>query len=62
VLENISETYSLDVIEPPIPKSIRFAEAPAAGRSILSTARNNRGADAYRDVALNLTARVAAAT
>ena len=35
VLENISETYELDVIEPPIPKSIRFAEAPAAGRSIL---------------------------
>ncbi len=55
VLETISETYDLDVIEPPIPKSIRFAEAPAAGRSILATARKNRGADAYRDVALNLT-------
>ena len=54
VLENISETYDLDVVQPPIPKSIRFAEAPAAGRSILSTARRNRGADAYRDVALNL--------
>ena len=36
VLDNISEAYSLDVIEPPIPKSIRFAEAPAAGRSILT--------------------------
>ena len=36
VLETISETYDLEVIEPPIPKSIRFAEAPAAGRSILS--------------------------
>jgi chromosome partitioning protein len=57
VLETISETYDLDVIEPPIPKSIRFAEAPAAGRSILATARSNRGADAYRDVALNLTKR-----
>jgi chromosome partitioning protein len=55
VLETISETYGLDVIEPPIPKSIRFAEAPAAGRSILATARKNRGADAYRDVAVNLT-------
>ena len=31
VLETISETYELDVIEPPIPKTIRFAEAPAAG-------------------------------
>ena len=42
VLENISETYDLDVIEPPIPKSIRFAEAPAAGRSILGTTRRHR--------------------
>jgi hypothetical protein len=54
VIETISDTYGLDVIEPPIPKSIRFAEAPAAGRSILATARKNRGADAYRDVAANL--------
>jgi chromosome partitioning protein len=59
VLETISETYDLDVIEPPIPKSIRFAEAPAAGRSILATARRNRGADAYRDVATNLTEKAA---
>jgi chromosome partitioning protein len=51
VLDNISESYGLDVIEPPIPKSIRFAEAPAAGRSILRTARSHRGADAYREVA-----------
>ena len=54
VLETISETYSLEVIEPPIPKSIRFAEAPAAGRSILGTTRKHKGADAYRDVAANL--------
>jgi len=60
VLENISETYSLDVIEPPIPKSIRFAEAPAAGRSILGTTRSHRGADAYRHVAANLTEKVRA--
>ena len=60
VLETISDTYDLDVVEPPIPKSIRFAEAPAAGRSILATARKNRGADAYRDVALSLTAKAAA--
>jgi chromosome partitioning protein len=54
VLETISDTYQLDVIEPPIPKSIRFAEAPAAGRSILGTSRSHKGADAYRDVAANL--------
>jgi len=54
VLETIAETYDLDVIEPPIPKSIRFAEAPAAGRSILTTARSNKGSVAYREVAANL--------
>src|SRR6186997_652697 len=47
VLDNISEAYDLDVLSPPIPKSIRFAEAPAAGRSILATSRRHRGADAY---------------
>jgi chromosome partitioning protein len=57
VLDTISETYALDVIEPPIPKSIRFAEAPAAGRSILATARNNKGSVAYREVAANLLGR-----
>ncbi len=57
VLETISETYDLAVLEPPIPKSIRFAEAPAAGRSILATAATNKGAAAYRDVAANLLSR-----
>jgi chromosome partitioning protein len=57
VLETISETYDLDVIGPPIPKTIRFAEAPAAGRSILSTSRSSKGAQAYREVAGNLAER-----
>ena len=57
VLETISDTYDLDVIEPPIPKSIRFAEAPAAGRSILTTTRSSKGAQAYREVAGNLVKR-----
>ena len=54
VLDTIADTYDLEVIEPPIPKSIRFAEAPAAGRTILSTSRTNKGAMAYREVAANL--------
>jgi chromosome partitioning protein len=62
VLENISETYGLEVVEPPIPKSIRFAEAPAAGRSILRTTRTHRGADAYREVARGLTERASKAS
>jgi chromosome partitioning protein len=51
VLETISDTYDLEVIEPPIPKTIKFAEAPAAGRSILRTSRSSKGAKAYREVA-----------
>lgn len=54
VLETISETYDLAVIEPPIPKTIKFAEAPAAGRSILATSKSSKGAQAYREVAGNL--------
>jgi len=42
------------VLAPPIPKSVRFAEAPALGRSVLSTARGAKGADAYREVAAGL--------
>ena len=57
VLETISETYDLEVVEPPIPKTIKFAEAPAAGRSILATSRSNKGAQAYREVAANLVVR-----
>jgi chromosome partitioning protein len=59
VLETISDTYDLDVIEPPIPKTIKFAEAPAAGRSILSTSRTSKGSQAYREVAGNLVRRAA---
>ena len=57
VLETISDTYDLEVIEPPIPKTIKFAEAPAAGRSILATSRSSKGATAYREVAQNLVER-----
>src|SRR5918995_3403658 len=59
VLETISDTYDLEVVEPPIPKTIKFAEAPAAGRSILSTSRSSKGAQAYREVAENLVKRAA---
>lgn len=54
VLDAIQETYELPVLEPAIPKSIRFAEAPAIGRSILGTSRTHKGADAYRALAAGL--------
>ncbi len=53
VLADIHERYGVPVLEPPIPRSIRFAEAPAAGRSVLSGGRF-RGAEAYRELARGL--------
>ena len=50
MLERIGSDYGVPVLDPPIPKSIRFAEAPALGRSVLSTAHRSKGATAYRDV------------
>lgn len=62
VLERIGTDYGVTVIEPPIPKSVRFAEAPALGRTILSTGRSTKGAAAYREVAANLLERFAPAS
>ena len=56
VLEDVGERYGLPVLSPPIPKTVRFAEAPAVGRSILSTARRSKGAAAYREVAAGILA------
>src|SRR3954447_5474149 len=38
VLDDVRERYGLGVPGPPIAKSVGFAEAPAAGRSVLCTA------------------------
>jgi chromosome partitioning protein len=51
VLDDVGTRYGLPVLDPPIPRTIRFAEAPAVGRSILATGRNTKGAKAYRAVA-----------
>jgi chromosome partitioning protein len=58
VLADVGERYGLPVLEPPIPKTVRFAEAPAVGRSILATSRTSKGAKAYREVAAALSARL----
>lgn len=57
VLDTIADTYALTVLTPAIPKSIRFAEAPAIGQTILTTSPRSAGAKAYRDLAANLTGR-----
>ncbi|MEO5980911.1 MAG: ParA family protein [Pedococcus sp.] len=59
VLADVGERYGLPVLSPPIPKTVRFAEAPAVGRSILSTSRTSKGAKAYREVAKALSKKFA---
>jgi chromosome partitioning protein len=54
VIDAIQETYELPIVTPHIPKTIRFAEAPAIGRSILGTNKTHKGAEAYRQVAATL--------
>jgi chromosome partitioning protein len=54
VLESLEESYGVEVLQPPVPKSVRFAEAPGRGRSILEHAPRSAGAEAYRTIARTL--------
>lgn len=57
VLADISGRYGVPVLEPAIPRSVRFAEAPAAGRSVLAVTPRARGSQAYRELARRLVQR-----
>lgn len=57
VVEQVRKQYGIDVMEPYVPKSVKVAEAPALGKSVLSHAPRSRPADAYRDLATQLLAR-----
>jgi chromosome partitioning protein len=54
VLADVTERFGVPVLEPPIGRSIRFAEAPASGESIMATAATSPGAMAYREHARRL--------
>ncbi len=54
VLRDVLERYELPLVGVPVRKSIRFAEAPAEGRSILEHASGVPGAAAYRVIAREL--------
>jgi chromosome partitioning protein len=54
ILDDVRARFGLTVLEPPIAKSVRFAEAPAKGRSILRHAPGSAGAEAYRAIAVIL--------
>nr|MBA2600570.1 ParA family protein [Actinomycetota bacterium] len=51
VLADIGSRYGVPLLEPPVRKSIRFAEATQVGRSIVSFAPSHPGAEAYRELA-----------
>ncbi|MGA9597594.1 MAG: ParA family protein [Acidimicrobiia bacterium] len=51
VLETVASQHELKVFDPPIPKSVRAAEAPAYGKSVLRHARSSKPAVAYRSLA-----------
>ncbi|MGI8709033.1 MAG: ParA family protein [Actinomycetota bacterium] len=50
-LADIGSRYGVPLLEPPVRKSIRFAEATQVGRSIVSFAPSHPGAEAYRELA-----------
>ena len=43
IIEEVEARYGIPVLQPPVRKSIRFAEAPARGKSILQHAPNSPG-------------------
>ncbi|HTT87597.1 MAG TPA: ParA family protein [Acidimicrobiales bacterium] len=54
VLDDLKARYGLEVLDPPVRRSVRFAEAPQYGRCILQHAPTSAGAEAYRALAREL--------
>jgi chromosome partitioning protein len=54
VLDDVGARYRLEILEPPIPKSVRVAEAPGRGCSVLDHAGGSAPAAAYRLLAATL--------
>jgi len=58
ILASVREDHGLEVLPPPVPKSVRVAEAPAMSRSVLEHAPRSPAADAYRALAATLDERL----
>jgi chromosome partitioning protein len=54
VLDDMPARYGLPLVGAPVRKSVRFAEAPNVGRTILEYARRTPGVAAYRVIAAEL--------
>ena len=54
VLDDVGRRYNLRVLDPPVGRSVRFAEAPREGCTILRYSPSHPGAEAYRALAREL--------
>jgi chromosome partitioning protein len=60
IVADVSDRYGIRVLEPVVPRSVRFAEAPGTGRSILGHAPRSPGARAYEALATEVISTLAA--
>jgi chromosome partitioning protein len=60
IAADVAARYGIPVLEPAVPRSIRFAEAPGVGASILTHAPTSPGAHAYRALAVRVREALAA--
>jgi chromosome partitioning protein len=51
VVARVRAEHKIEVLEPFVPKSVRVAEAPGRGRSVLEHAPRSKAAEAYRALA-----------
>ncbi len=51
VVDEVRQDHGLEVFDPPVPKSVKVAEAPGRGRSVLDHAPSSKAAKAYRQLA-----------
>ncbi|HEX5268738.1 MAG TPA: AAA family ATPase [Acidimicrobiales bacterium] len=58
VLADAHEQHGLELLPPPVPKSVKVAEAPGRSRSVLQHAPHSPAADAYRELAAHLDSRI----
>ena len=58
VLATIGSATGLEVLSPPVPKSVRVAEAPGLSRSVLEHASSSSAAEAYRALGAAIEARL----
>jgi chromosome partitioning protein len=54
IVDEVSEMHGLRILPPPIPRSVRAAEAPGRGKSVTQYAPSSKPAIAYRELAATI--------